>query len=72
MQVGDEVTRVLAGQLPMSLIITEVTDTTIKCGDWTFDKATGAEIDDFLNWGPPPLRTGSYIKEIAECRGRKP
>ncbi len=25
------------------------------------DRATGAEIDEELGWGPPPLMTGSYI-----------
>lgn len=60
-KVGDKVTRMLAGAVPMKLQITEITDTKIVCGDWEFDKATGAEIDDLLGWGSPPLTTGSYI-----------
>jgi hypothetical protein len=53
----------LAGTIPLELLVTEVTDTKIICGGgWEFDKATGAEIDDLLNWGPPPLMTGSFLK----------
>jgi len=57
---GDVVTRYLAGTIPMDLNVVEVTDTLIICG-WEFDRATGAEVDDFLGWGPPPKMTGSYI-----------
>lgn len=28
---------------------------------WTFDTKTGAEIDDYFGWGPPPKITGSFI-----------
>ena len=61
---GDYVIRMLGGPLmkPMVLRVTHVTVAQIICGSWTFDKATGAEIDEDLNWGPPPLHTGSYIK----------
>ena len=60
-KVGDTVTRMLAGVIPMQLVVTFVGDGLIKCGDWTFDQATGAEIDDYLDWGPPPKMTGSYL-----------
>lgn len=60
---GDWALRNLAGAV-MRLKITEVTDTRIKCGEWEFDKSTGAEIDEFLNWGPPPLTTGSAIVAV--------
>jgi hypothetical protein len=63
MKKGDEVTRVMAGQ-PMTLIVAEVTDELIICGSWTFCPKTGAEIDEDLDWGPPPMRTGSYLKEL--------
>lgn len=59
--VGDEVVRYLAGELRMELTVTEVTHDRIICGDWEFDRTTGAEIDDVLDWGPPPKSTGSYI-----------
>lgn len=61
LKVGDTVIRMLAGTVPMRLQVNEVTDSTLVCALWTFDKATGAEIDEDLNWGPPPLKTGSFI-----------
>jgi len=61
-KVGDTVTRLLAGTIPMELKVTEVTDDRIVCGGWEFDKATGVEIDEELGWGPPPKMTGSFIK----------
>ena len=62
-KVGDTVERVLAGEIGMKLKVTKVTDTTIECGAWTFDKETGAEIDDELGWGAPPKGTGSYLRD---------
>jgi hypothetical protein len=59
--VGDLVVRMLAGTVPMKLHVSRVTDRVITCGDWEFDRATGAEIDELLGWGPPPLMTGSYL-----------
>jgi hypothetical protein len=59
--VGDVVVRYLAGSLRMHLEVTDVTHDRIICGDWEFDRQTGAEIDDVLGWGPPPKQTGSYI-----------
>ncbi len=57
---GDTVTRWLAGTIPMDLRVQSVTDDIIDCG-WTFDRKTGAEVDEDLGWGPPPKMTGSYI-----------
>lgn len=57
-KVGDIVTRVMAG-LPMQLKVSEVTDDLIKCGPWEFDKRTGAEVDEDLDWGIHG--TGSYL-----------
>lgn len=63
--VGEFVVRNLAGA-EMRLRVTNVTADRICCGGWEFDRETGAEVDDFLSWGPPPLMTGSYIiKEYA-------
>lgn len=59
---GDTVTRMLAGAVAMQLKVQAVTDTIIDCG-WTFDRKTGAEIDEDLDWGPPPKMTGSYLVE---------
>jgi len=63
-KVGQVVTRWLAGTIPQELAISEITDDRIICGSWEFDKATGAEIDEFIGWGPPPkfAMTGSFIK----------
>lgn len=46
MRIGDEVTRMLAGVIPMQLKITDITPERIICGPWEFDKQTGNEIDD--------------------------
>jgi hypothetical protein len=69
MKVGDKVTRLLAGTIPMELTITRLTDDRVICGEdgWQFDRKTGAEIDDELGWGPPTPEepgkmTGSFIK----------
>lgn len=74
-KVGDRITRMLAG-IPMHVIVTRVTDKLIICGSadgivkggdendhegWWFDRVTGAEIDEDLNWGPPPKHTGSFL-----------
>lgn len=32
-------------------------------GGWTFDMATGAEVDIDLEWGPKWGKTGTYLKE---------
>jgi len=63
LKVGDKVTRLLGGAdgVKMGLKVTEVTETTIVCGAWTFDTKTGAEIDDDLQWGPRYGGTGSFL-----------
>jgi hypothetical protein len=61
-KVGDVVLRYLADtNTPMKLEITAIEDDKIICGGWTFDGETGWEIDDYLDWGPPPKKSGSYI-----------
>ena len=59
---GDTVTRMLADQIPMELKVTGVSKTVIWCGGWRFDKATGAELDDLLQWGPRYGISGSFIR----------
>lgn len=61
-KVGDVVVRWLAGTVPMELRVTSVEEGRIHCGPWIFDQATGAEIDDDLDWGPPPKMTGSVLR----------
>lgn len=58
-KVGDTVTRMLAGVVPMDLRVTAVDDRLIHCGDWTFDRSTGAEVDEDLGWDASV--TGSMI-----------
>jgi hypothetical protein len=60
-QVGDFVIRMLAGVMPMRLRVTARTPDLIVCGEWTFDARSGAEIDEYLEWGPAFGTTGSFI-----------
>lgn len=70
-KVGDKLTRLIAGVVPMTVVVGEITDKVIKCGSidgtvaweegWTFDRKTGAEIDEDLYWNSKGI-TGSYIK----------
>lgn len=57
---GDIVMRVLAGVIPMALIVSKVDEKLIHCGDWTFDRTTGAEVDEELGWGN--AGTGSFLQ----------
>ncbi len=55
-KVGDTITRMLAGTVPMKLKVSIVTDTLIISGldedsGWCFDRKTGAEVDKQLGWG---------------------
>lgn len=56
---GDVVTRLIGGVMPMELTVTAVDERLIHCGPWTFDRETGAEVDEELGWGPEG--TGSYL-----------
>lgn len=59
---GDVVTRLLAGQIPMKLTVSEVTDERIITGGgWEFDRKTGVEEDAYLGWGVSFGVTGSYL-----------
>ena len=48
-KVGDIVTRMLVGTIPMRLKVTEISDDRIKCGEWEFDRDTGFEIDEDID-----------------------
>jgi hypothetical protein len=72
---GDTVIRLIAGKLEMPMRVLDVEGDLISCtlidldaGDaiergliWTFDRKTGLEIDDGLEWGPRWQRTGSEL-----------
>jgi hypothetical protein len=45
--------------VPMELKVTAVTANRIICNDWEFDRQNGAEIDEFLGWGP--THSGTFI-----------
>lgn len=46
---GDTVHRMLAGTIPMDLIVTDITDDMIVTGGgWEFDRDTGVEVDDMI------------------------
>lgn len=49
-KVGDTVIRLLAESIRMELAVTAITDNRIICGPWTFDRSTGGEIDEELEW----------------------
>ncbi len=59
---GDQVHRFL-GPVPILLKVSRVTKDRIVCGAWEFDRATGAEIDEDLGWGPG--ETGSWIRPVS-------
>ena len=46
---GDKVRRMLVGEIPSDLTITEVKDDLIICGSWQFDRDTGIEVDDDIS-----------------------
>ena len=60
---GDKVYRWLPGcSAPMPMTVKSITANRIVCvGGWEFDRATGAEVDEELGWGPGGI-TGSYIE----------
>jgi hypothetical protein len=63
-KVGDRVTRLLAGSIPMRLVVTHVDDRFIYCGGpggWKFDLDTGDEVDEEIGWGPQFGLTGSFL-----------
>jgi hypothetical protein len=75
LKAGSTVTRLLAGTVPMPMRVLRVDADLIHCTPkemslhaavrrnliWTFDRDTGAEVDDFLNWGPAYGITGSFL-----------
>ena len=63
LKINDEVLRLLGGEIPQKLKVTEVTPTRIICGPWEFHKLTGGEID--LPLGSDGVNTViSYIRPV--------
>ena len=59
-QIGDQVTRMISGLIPMEIKVTELTPDLIICGPYKFSKRTGLEIDEELGW--TEYRSGSHLK----------
>jgi len=66
LRVGDPVERWLGGEPPpMKLRVTAIKKDLIVCGWYTFDLASGAEVDEALGWRIGTRVTGSYIRAPA-------
>lgn len=67
LKVGDTVTRMLAGVIPVQITITSVDDEFIYANPfgpeqegWKFLRSNGAEVDEELGWDGY-TQTGSYL-----------
>jgi hypothetical protein len=64
LKVGDRITRMLAGAIPMPLTVTAIDDM-IRCGfddvEWDFHRETGCEIDMRFGWDGI-TKTGSFLR----------
>jgi hypothetical protein len=49
LEVGQQVTRMLGGMIPMQLKVTDITDDKIICGAWQFCINSGVEIDEDMD-----------------------
>jgi hypothetical protein len=81
---GSTITRLLAGAIPMPMRVLRVEAYLIYCTPkemslkaavrrnliWTFDRDTGAEVDDFLRWGHAYGITGSFLVPNDDPRPR--
>jgi hypothetical protein len=56
---GDVLERMLGFQIPVQVVVQEVTEDTIDAG-WTFDRHTGLEIDEDI-----PVKV-SYIRSVTK------
>jgi len=61
-QPGDTVRRMLAGTIPMDLVVDAVDERLIHCrGGWMFDRETGVEEDPEIGWGLAFGVSGSFL-----------
>jgi len=74
LKVGTRVDRYIGDELFMEMEVVGFGDNLLVCaavqpggglfmGGWTFDMATGAEVDIDLEWGPKWGKTGTFLKE---------
>jgi len=64
-KVGDKLTRILGGSIPLEGTVTSIDEAKDEFrfnGHWTFRLSTGLEIDEHLGWDGKTV-TGSYIKD---------
>ena len=66
--VGDTVVRWLGNLIPLELVVSSIEDGYVHCGPWMFSQATGAEIDEGLDWGEHG--TGSILR-VPENKPKK-
>ena len=60
LKIGDKVYRWFGGSVPaMDLVVTEISEDLIVCGDYIFGTKNGLEIDEDLGWTDEG--SGSYI-----------
>ena len=68
--VGDTLTRMLGGTIPMQLKVTRESEKFVYCAtpdgadEWTFERDSGVEYDPELRWGSQFGATGSFVTEI--------
>lgn len=68
---GDNVLRMIGGEVPMKLVVSRVDDTFIYCGTpdgqnyWKFFRKNGAEVDEALGWDGVTI-TGSVLVRTDE------
>ncbi|MEJ8816041.1 hypothetical protein WKW77_33635 [Variovorax ureilyticus] len=72
-QVGDTLTRMLGGTIPMQLKVTRANERFVYCAtpggdEWTFERDSGVEYDSGLRWGSEFGISGSFIVEITKVR----
>jgi hypothetical protein len=68
-KVGERVTRMLAGRVPMEMMVSSVDEELIYCGAWTFNRDFGYEVDLDLGWGVEvngEIMTGSFLVSPSE------
>lgn len=76
---GDKLLRLISSaRIPSEVIVTKVDDDLIYAGvtshpvtldpeqGWTFDRATGIEVDELLGFGPKYGISGSWISRVLE------
>jgi len=73
-KVGDKVTRIIGGVIPMPMQIVKIAGKKLICSpvedgrviniEYEFDQELGIEIDERFGWGSATHVSGSYLKEI--------